>query len=153
MKALTLRHPFSWAICCAMKRIENRTWSPSLRIGEKFAIHGGRWPIGADNKAHGAKDQEYVEEIADTIRELGGQKLIPTEVLTLRALSRYTGIVAVATYGGTVTASDSPWFCGPIGWVMTDVLVLPEPVACRGAQGLWEVPADVLEKMRAQVRK
>jgi hypothetical protein len=32
------------------------------------------------------------------------------------------------------------------------LIVLPEPVKCRGMQGLWEVPPDVLEKMRAQFR-
>jgi hypothetical protein len=150
VKAITLRHPWAWCICCASKRVENRTWSPSMRIGEKFAIHGGRWPIGADDCAHGAKDQEYVEEIEDAISDLKAEKLLPPGGITLRMLSRYAGIVAVATFGGAVTASESPWFCGPFGWVMTDVLVLPEPVPCRGAHGLWDVPADVLVKMRAQ---
>lgn len=150
MKALTLRHPWAWAICCAGKRIENRTWSPPLRVGEKFAIHGGKFPLGADDKPHGAKETEYVEDITETVRELSEQKLLPGGLISLRMLSGYVGIVAVATFGGTVTESSSPWFCGPIGWALSDVLALPRPVPCKGAQGLWTVPEDVLSAMRVQ---
>ena len=156
MKAITLRHPWPWCVCCAGKPLENRTWAPGLRIGEKFAIHGGRWPIGADDKAHGKADAEYVEEIIATIEDLGHENMLPGGKVTLRMLSRFAGICAVATFGGVVTASDSRWFCGPFGWKLlgeqgdVPLIVLPEPVPCRGAQGLWDVPSEVLEKMRAQ---
>jgi hypothetical protein len=45
VKAITLRHPWPWAILAMGKRIENRTWEPKgLRPGDRFAIHGGRVP-------------------------------------------------------------------------------------------------------------
>lgn len=40
---------------------------------------------------------------------------------------------------------------GPIGWVLADVIALPEPVPCRGAQGLWTLPDDVERRVMAQV--
>jgi hypothetical protein len=44
---------------------------------------------------------------------------------------------------GVVTESADPWFTGPYGWTLDDVVALPAPVPCRGAQGLWPVPDDV----------
>jgi len=83
-----------------------------------------------------------------------------TPIPTLAQLrTQKSAIVAVATYGGAVPESTSPWFCGPWGWKLLGerddqpLIVLAEPVRCRGMQGLWEVPADVLEKMRAQFRE
>jgi hypothetical protein len=84
--------------------------------------------------------------ITETLRGISQ----PSTIVTIRMLQATVGICAVATFGGTVRESDSPWFCGPVGWVMTDVLVLPEAVPCKGAQGLWNVPDDALAKMRAQ---
>ena len=109
--------------------------------------------MGADNQPHGAADTEYVEDIVDAVKDIGYEKLAPPGEVTLRMLSRYVGIVAVAAFGGAVTESESPWFGGPVGWVLSDIIVLPEPVPCRGAQGLWDIPDDVLEKMRAQFRQ
>ena len=70
-----------------------------------------------------------------------------------------TGIVAVATFGGiTLEGFDSvgpdaevdPWFDetpGNKGWRIRDVIVFPEPIPCKGAQGLWNVPDDVLRQI------
>jgi hypothetical protein len=35
--------------------------------------------------------------------------------------------------------------------VLTNVGALKEPVPCKGARGLWDVPADVLALLAAQV--
>ena len=37
----------------------------------------------------------------------------------------------------------SPWFVGPVGWVLRERTWLPTPVPCKGAQGLWTLPPDV----------
>jgi hypothetical protein len=51
---------------------------------------------------------------------------------------------------GTMPADfDSRWFVGDFGWVFDDVVPI-EPVPCRGAQGLWQVPPPVLEIVRAR---
>ena len=157
MKAVTLRHPWPWAICVCGKDVENRTWEPALKQGEWFAIHGGKWPLpipaeGSSVPApRSAAVAEYVEEIIDTVKELSGEGLCPGPVVTLRELSRYTGIVAVAQFGGCVHAHVSPWFGGPVGWLLSGVASLPDPIPCRGAQGLWSLPADVESQMRQQM--
>jgi hypothetical protein len=40
---------------------------------------------------------------------------------------------------------------GRYGWLLANLQVLPEPVPCRGALGLWDVPADVAAAVEAQI--
>lgn len=55
------------------------------------------------------------------------------------------GIVAVARLVEVVTQGHGdPWFFGPLGWTLDDVVTLPEPVPCKGLQGLWRLPDEVL---------
>lgn len=144
MKALTIRHPFPWCICYLGKPLENRNWVPSpgqLRPGEQFAIHAGKMVPAM--------------ELQNSFASLFEMGCIDqdTKLPTLADLrTQESSIVAVVTYGGAVTATASRWFVGRYGWVLRDLVVLPKPVPCRGAQGLWDVPPDVLERMREQFR-
>jgi hypothetical protein len=134
MKALTLRHPWAFAICNLAKCVENRGWAPrhnELSSGQRFAIHAGKLsPIG---------------EIQDAFAWMIECGLVrQSDVPALEMLKRQqSAVVAVATFGGTTTFHPSRWFVGPVGWELYDVVVLPAPVPCRGAQGLWTLPQDV----------
>ena len=142
MRALTLKHPWPYAICRLGKRIENRTWPPSpklLAVGDWLAIHGGAVPKGAAIE-EAIRDVMRLEETGRAGRFLPiGEVVMP-------------GIVAVCRFGGTVRESDDPWFNGPIGWLLHELVVLPEAVPCKGAQGLWELPPDALAGVRRQFR-
>ena len=148
MKAITIRHPFPWAICYLGKPLENRNWKPSpvqLRPGDKFAIHAGKMPSAIE-----------IREAFAGMHEMG----VIEDQLKLPGLARLrtqeSAIVAVATYGGHVGFHPSKWFVGLYGWKLlgerddVPIIVLPEPVKCQGHQGLWNVPSDALAKMRAQ---
>lgn len=57
-----------------------------------------------------------------------------------------TGVVATGVYRGPAAEHGllrDPWYVGPVGWVFDDIRSLPEPVSCRGAQGLWTVPGHL----------
>lgn len=41
---------------------------------------------------------------------------------------------------------------GRFAWLLEDIQDVPEPVSCRGAQGLWDVPADVAGQLGEVVR-
>lgn len=135
-------------MCYLGKPLENRDWLPSpaqLRVGEKFAIHAGKMPS--------------VLEIRGALEGMSAMDAIDefTKIPTLAQLrTQESSIVAVATYGGHVGFHPSKWFVGLYGWKLlgerddVPIIVLPEPVKCRGAQGLWNVPSDVLARMRAQ---
>lgn len=68
-----------------------------------------------------------------------------------------SAIVAVATVAGFVKdearipEEQRVWWCGPYGWVLRNVRALRDPVPCRGNRGLWDVPADVLARVMAQL--
>lgn len=142
MLALTLKHPWVWAVKVLGKRIENRSWHPGPRlpIGTRFAIHGGKVPA---KKADVLEIACEAQILARLYTALAPATLTPRDVIL-------PGIVAVVRFDGVVKESDDPWFQGPYGWQFSDVVVLPEAVPCRGAQGLWEIPEDVLEVVRLQ---
>jgi len=141
MKALTLIQPWAWAICSAGKRIENRGWRPPRSLwGQRIAIHAG-------------KKFDPDSGLALFAEGYGLPATMPQGAIV--ATARIAGVVTEDKTGLVVeSASEEPpawvlspknrvWFCGPVGWVLDEVVVLREPVPCRGAQGLWVVPAAV----------
>jgi len=75
--------------------------------------------------------------------------------MTVEAVnSEGRGIVAVCKIAGFLTGLPRGWFAGSpgYGWQLRDVTVLAQPVPCKGAQGLWPVPDDVLAAVRAQIQ-
>ena len=150
MMALTLKHPWPFAVARLGKRIENRIWRPPpslLKPGDWFALHGGIQPRGRDD----------LEEIAAMARCLIADRghlldLGPGDDVTLRD-AIIPGVFAVCRLGPVLTASTDYWFDGPIGLSLLDLVVLPEPVPCRGAQKLWRLPDDALAAVRDGFRR
>jgi len=126
--ALTLWRPWPHAILFGGKRIENRPWKPwASIIGKRIAVHAGlRYD---DAGAAWMRAQELYDPPEGP--------WCPAGV-----------IVGTARVTGFVEASDDPWFVGPFGWLLADVEAFDMPVACRGAQGLWRVPAGLLGPQR-----
>lgn len=134
LHGLTLHQPWAWAIAAGYKRIENRSWAPpEVFLGTRIAIHAGKtWaPAGG-------------LFIRERLTEYRGE-LLPDEVEVTTA-----AIIAVARLAGVVQASDDPWFFGPFGWVLEDVVAIA-PVPCRGFQKLWRLPADVEAEVERRV--
>ncbi len=42
---------------------------------------------------------------------------------------------------------------GRFGWLLENVRMLPEPIPCNGARSLWDVPADVLAQVQAELQR
>jgi hypothetical protein len=115
MKALTIKQPWLYAITDLTKRIENRSWKPpQWIIGKRIALHASK----ADDKGG-----------ANSIYQALG-------ILVPKTLPRGC-IVATATITGYVEESDDIWFSGSIGWTLTDIIKLDEPIFCKGQLGLW----------------
>jgi ASCH domain len=127
LRALSIRQPWAWAVAAGHKSIENRTWTTSYR--GPFAIHAAR--------------VVETEAFAD-VERLTGQP-VPGG-LALGA------VVAVCHLIDVVTQSDDVWFSGPYGWVLADMLPIC-PVQCVGQQRLFELPHDVEQAVRHQIRK
>jgi hypothetical protein len=152
LRALTLIRPWSDAIVCGPKRVENRSWLPppsligchvAIHAGQKYDDHiswpGGWWPPGPS-----------IEGIVGVARLAG--------VLDLRG-SKGNGFVYTPAVGPDLTADErsrlealdkSPWWVGPVGFFLTDVVRLPDPVECKGALYLWDVPCGPADRVREQ---
>lgn len=148
MKALTLWRPWLWAIFHAPRNpkwVENRGRKPPASlIGQRFALHAGkRFDAGA---------VDFIEE------EVGGQcppkADHPTGIIGTARLSGWVETRVNNRWSPGLDASRvrdvllSPWTMrGGFAWVLDDVVALPHAVECLGAQGLWNVPADILAEM------
>lgn len=162
LRAITLIQPWAHCIVRLGKRVENRTWTPPVSmVGGWLAIHAGK-----------KLDREALEELVLERGQYTAAEVIGAEI-TVRGMAQ-SAIVALVRLDGwvhgtqellpelrTVTESycieadralavvrDRYW-AGPVGWVLGDVVVLPEPVPCRGAQGLWTVTGETLDQVRA----
>lgn len=122
LRGLTLWQPWAWAIAHGGKRIENRPWRPWPEVlGKLIAIHAA------------ARVDVATEAAAAAFIHPRTGVVVPEAATLPRG-----AIVAVARVTGYVTASRDPWFMGPVGWTLTDVVALP----IRGAQGLWPMHAE-----------
>jgi len=120
MKGLSIHQPWAWAIFHAGKDMENRAWSTLYR-GE-LAVHATRLESGC--------------------RLPVGVMPPPDEALVLGAVIGLVEIVDV------VRKSDSPWFSGPLGFVLRNPRLLAKPVHCPGNVGIWDVPDWVAKAIR-----
>lgn len=168
MKGLTLHQPWATLVAIGEKGIETRSWATSYR-GE-LAIHAG--------KAF-AREYQIMSLDPPFYRPLLDAGFIVQETTTVRRLALPRGaIVAVAelrrcipvewiwfglrgvtgwpTHPGDWMATPrerlyGDYSPGRFGWLLFNVRRLPEPIPCRGAQGLWEVPAEIVAEIDRQL--
>lgn len=168
MKALTIYNPFPAYILLPEddplhKRVENRTWATPYR-GE-LLIHAGT------NKGMMDPDESYeglelhwgaivgVCELVDCVQL--GQMSMQAHYLEL-VNGKVTQDETISRRGNTFPAAARerfPWLAthehahGPVCWVLENIRKFPEPVRCRGAQGMWNVTGVPLVNVRAQLKK
>jgi len=154
--ALTLWPEWAFAVAHLGKRIENRSWRPPKRhVGSRIAIHAGAHIGGRPGRPARIAGLNAVESTAANsdlevvffvpipqvyVGDLGtfpiSADLYPNPTRPIPLATR--AIVAVATIGEVVETAEAggPWFAGPLGWRLDDLVTLSEPVACpRGDRG------------------
>ena len=145
MYCLTLKHPWPFAVCFLQKDVENRRWRPPTRaVGGRLLIHGGLVPRYPSDRL----------AALETARELAAahRPEMPIEDLEDRVFA-CTGLVANVRLEKCVVSSLSPWFHGPFGWVLGDVVPFPKPIPCTGRQGLWVLPAGLREAVERATKE
>jgi hypothetical protein len=139
IRGLTLHRPWAWAMTRGSKRIENRVWAPPPAIvGGYVALHAGKtW------------DYEGAEYIRRLHPEMPGSA--SEHPLGIVGVARVVDVILEERDNGfdedPLPEDQDRWFFGPFGWLLADVVAIP-PVPCRGMQGLWPLPADVLARVR-----
>lgn len=169
MKAITLWPEWAWAICALGKNVENRTWRPTLRNCEQFAIHAGNSFGGY--LASGLTIEDIFEPVFEMASRAGwslgyqrtgnlikgrhesSQASIEQEISKIP-----TGkVVAITTLLGVRDPSKGgngvwPWWAeDQYGWMLRDTVVLPRPVLAKGCRSLWYMPDDVLDAVTQQI--
>jgi hypothetical protein len=135
VRALTVKQPWAWAIREGWKDVENRNWPmPKFMLGEWCALHASKsW------------DVEGFDGFAEIMQRTGRGDSID-DCDDVRG-----ALIAVVRMEGDVLRHSSPWFVGPHGFVMRDVIALPNPIECRGALNFWRLPSTVDAALREQL--
>lgn len=167
MRALSLLQPWA-SLVGPLKPIETRSRAVGLRVGERCAIHAslGRTGIGAFEDALSVRGLETLDADHWLVRHVG----LPADpALWLAALPRG----AIVSTGVCVGIQQS-YGCVPMDWAVhrkwsmldrtrihalgdftagrvlylfDSVRPLAEPIPCKGALGMWTVPADVAARI------
>ena len=122
MRALSIRQPWAWLVVNGYKDIENRTWSTEFR--GRVYIHAGQRMVTDDYP----EQREHIS---------GAGIVIPAK------LAR-GAIVGEVTITGCRSSSDSPWFCGPYGFLLEDPVAYEHPIPYRGQLGFFAVDENLL---------
>ena len=128
MKALSIRQPWAWMILHAGKDIENREWPTRFR--GRVLVHASKGMTANE----WADAWGFAESIA------GHEVASPHAGEIERG-----GIVGSVEIVDCVTYHDSPWFCGPYGFVLKDPRKI-EFIPYKGQLGFFEVPDSAFKR-------
>jgi hypothetical protein len=153
MRAISLTQPWAQLVALGKKTIETRSWRTPYT--GPIAIHAAK-AMPPEALALRLTEPFFSALGTDGLRAIDG---------TARG-----AIVAVGNLAGCRTTNpgvlgrpdDAPlawsdeyafgdYSPGRWMWFLEDVRALPEPIACRGALGLWDVPWDVEGRIARQL--
>lgn len=150
MKALSIRAPWWWAILYAGKDVENRDWRTSYR--GPVLIHASTWwRLHEVADAIGGESYPVLGSVAYMRRQMPNPPPFPGD-WTFRQMRDLGGhIVGMATLTDCVPVDDepSPWATGAYCFRLADPVAFENPIPCKGRLGLFNPPADVLQKVAA----
>lgn len=130
--ALSIRQPWAWAIINLGKDVENRTWKTNYR--GPVLIHA--------SKGMTAREWEDAMAFIDDAFPVSPPAKLGRRASAIHSKdARRGGIIGMAEIVECVTVSDSPWFCGPYGFVLRN----PRPLnftPCQGALGFFKPAVD-----------
>jgi hypothetical protein len=126
MKALCVCQPWAWLIIHGYKDIENRSWSTAYRGPLLIVASKCKTPTWKRNV------------FSSPEMEAALHKLLRRLKIKLPETFESGGVVGRVVLSDCLRASESPWFVGPVGWLLTDAEPLPfTPV--RGRLKLFDV--------------
>lgn len=151
MNAITLWQPWAHMVAWHGKRVENR--GRLLKKTRRRPVLGAPIAITAATTARPTKADE-IEALEDVNRDFNLQ--VKTSMLARGAVVCTARVIGFALPSGEIealpgsreaclAARNSDWYSGPAGYILGDVVPLLAPVACRGAQGLWQLSPEAIE--------
>lgn len=145
MKAITLTQPWATLVAIGAKQIETRGWATAYR--GPLAIHAGKG-LGPVGGLRGLEELCNRVPFRSVLRQHlkrgpnGGNWLQPdlplgkivatVELYDIRPTAEFIGEISVQE------RSFGDYSAGRYAWLLRNVQMLPAPIECRGALGLWE---------------
>jgi hypothetical protein len=139
MRALSLTQPWATAIAIGVKSVETRSWRTSYR--GQIAIHAAK---GFPKHAREFASAEH------TLRRLPSQLPLGA-IIAVATIADVTPTEEIELQVGAIERIYGDYSQGRFGWILKDVISLPESIPCRGALSLWEVPEDIEQQIREQL--
>ena len=125
-RVLSIRQPWAFAICTGEKDIENRDWQNPPGYRGPLLIHAG------------LKAEKRTPELLAYLKYCGVDPPLELPV---------GGIVGRANLVDVVKVSKSPWFQGPLGFVLRNAKPLPF-IPCKGQLGIYYPDAELIAELR-----
>jgi hypothetical protein len=147
LRARTILQPWAHLIVHGAKRVENRTWAPSVRglvVGEYFALHAGM-RIDLAHWSCAYKTMPTTE--AAPLRTLLERVVHTTPEREARAIAGAS--MPLGAVVGVARLVDDPYWFGPWGWRRDEVTAIG-PVACKGALGVWTLRGEARTVVRSR---
>lgn len=147
MKGLSMTQPWATLVARRAKRIETRSWGTTYR--GLIAIHASKaFPRDCQTLCYedpfyavlgtgpGLLPRGAIIAVARLVNCVPTERILLDPLVPAHAVEREFGDYSVGRWA----------------WVIQGVRQLPEPVTCKGALGLWTVPADVERHLTEVVR-
>jgi activating signal cointegrator 1 len=155
VKALTLTQPWATLVAAGFKSIETRSWGTPYR--GPLLIHA------AKTIPEYARELCDVEPFEETLLELGYRSWRDLPYGVILARCTLVDVLRIDEGGRNVVdqlsgciSAELEWQFGNFApgrymWILDNVQPFKTLIPCRGALGLWEPPAEVLEQVHAQL--
>jgi hypothetical protein len=151
MKALTLTQPWATLVAVGAKRIETRSWQTSYR--GQLAIHAAKgfpkWAreFTAEPVCYEAVKHLYPwKDLRARVNSAGseayplGVVIATCKLVDCRPTERFTRGADPAEAAYDLTRQEEAfgdYSMGRFAWFLDDIKILGQPIAAKGALGLW----------------
>jgi hypothetical protein len=154
MRALSMTQPWATLLAHGYKTIETRSWRTDYR--GPLAIHAAKgWP-------REAMELCLSEPFRSCLREAGVKKVgdLPRGAILGTCIiawcARTENLVADSLHPAeqpfdAQEHAFGDYSHGRWGWKVANVRLLPEPIAARGALGLWAVPDAIVAQIQDEI--
>ena len=122
MKALSVRQPWAWLICMGYKDIENR--GKRVKNLRRVYVHA--------SKSRACMDEATIAWVSERLQE--NEKKLFAKALENLPFGAVIGEVDITA---CVDRTESPWFTGPLGYVLSNAVLYDKPKPCRGSLGFF----------------
>jgi hypothetical protein len=150
MRAITIWQPWASLIAVGAKSIETRSW-PTRYRGPLLIHAAKRWDAELDFQARYARDKLTLMLFRppSEAHERAGSIPIGEATGKVVAVATLADCRPMAAAPDPINAEFGHFGPGRWGWVLSGVRPLPSPIPWRGAQGLWDVPAELQQAVQA----